>query len=158
HQFWMEHHKGVNPPEPVLKDTGTLELRDAVLAWDEIVEIPERSRPDPTPRVVHPVTGNLVPDPKARLPYYAYRGARQAEWPEADFIFGNPPYLGQARQRDAFGDGYIDALRSVYDKLPDTADYVMYWWHCAACAVAEQSAVRAGLITTNTITQKQNRP
>ena len=52
HQFWMEHHKGVNPPEPVLQDTGTLEWRDAVLECDEIVEIPGRSRPDPTPRRV----------------------------------------------------------------------------------------------------------
>ncbi|HEX2188061.1 MAG TPA: DNA methyltransferase, partial [Longimicrobiaceae bacterium] len=66
HQFWMEHHRGTNPPEPVLRDTGTLEQRDAVLAWDEIVEVPEKSRPDPTPRIPHPVTGKLVPDPDAR--------------------------------------------------------------------------------------------
>ena len=45
HQFWMEHHKGVNPPEPVLEDTGTLEQRDAVLAWDEIVEVPREVAP-----------------------------------------------------------------------------------------------------------------
>ncbi|MFL5384088.1 MAG: class I SAM-dependent DNA methyltransferase [Longimicrobiaceae bacterium] len=157
HQFWMEHHKGVNPPEPVLKDTGTLELRDAVLAWDEIVEVPEKSRPDPTPRIVHPVTGKLVPDPDARLPYYEYRGARQAEWPQADFIIGNPPYMGQARQREAFGDGYVNVLRSVYKDVPDTADYVMYWWYRAAEEVTAGVTNRAGLITTNTITQKQNR-
>lgn len=119
HQFWMEHHKGVNPPEPVLKDTGTLELRDAVLEWDgEPVEVPEKSRPDPTPRIVHPVTGNMVPDPDARLVYYEYRGARQAEWPQADFIVGNPPYLGQARMREEFGDGYVDTLRSFLSRSP----------------------------------------
>ncbi len=157
HQFWMEHHKGVNPPEPVLKDTGTLEQRDAVLAWDEIVEVPEKSRPDPTPRIVHPVTGKLVPDPNARLPYYEYRGARQAPWPQADFIVGNPPYMGQARQREAFGDGYVDALRTAYGRVPDTADYVMYWWHRAASQVATGPTARAGLITTNTIAQSQNR-
>lgn len=158
HQFWMEHHKGVNPPEPVLKDTGTLELRDAVLAWDEIVEVPEKSRPDPTPRIPHPVTGKLVPDPAARLLYYEYRGARQAEWPQADFIVGNPPYLGVRRQRDAFGDGYVDALRSVYPNHLDTADFVMYWWHHAAQAIARGDTIRAGLITTNSITQSLNRP
>jgi hypothetical protein len=157
HQFWLEHHKGVNPPEPVLQDTGTLELRDAVLEWDEIVEIPEKSRPDPTPRIVHPVTGKLVPDPNARLPYYAYRGARQAPWPNADFIIGNPPYIGQSRMRDALGSGYVDALRTVYDAVPDTADLVMYWWHRAAEKIAVAQAVRAGLITTNTIVQSQNR-
>jgi hypothetical protein len=157
HQFWMEHHKGVNPPEPVLQDTGTLEQRDAVLAWDEIVEIPEKSRLDPTPRIVHPVTGKLVPDPNARLQYYEYRGARKAEWPQADFIVGNPPYMGRGRQRDAFGDGYVDALRSAYPEVPDNADYVMYWWYRAAQRIASGPAIRAGLITTNSITQRHNR-
>jgi len=157
HQFWMEHHKGVNPPEPVLKDTGTLELRDAVLAWDEIVEIPERSRLDPTPRIVHPVTGKLVPDPDARLPYYEYRGARQAPWPQGDFTVGNPPYLGNKRMREAFGDGYVDALRSAYPEIPESADLVMYWWYRAAEDVANRRTIRAGLITTNSITQPFNR-
>jgi hypothetical protein len=157
HQFWLENHKGVNPPEPVLKDTGTLELRDAVLAWDEIVEVPEKSRPDPTPRIPHLVTGKLVPDPDARLPYYEYRGARQAEWPRASFIVGNPPYMGQFRMRESFGHGYVDALRSVYPDVPDNADYVAYWWSRSADEVATESTFRAGLITTNTLTQKQNR-
>jgi hypothetical protein len=157
HQFWMEHHKGGKVPEPVLEDTGTLELRDAVLAWDEIVEVPEKSRPDPTPRIAHPVTGKLVPDPQARLPYYEYRGARPAEWPQADFIVGNPPYLGSARMRTVFGDGYVEALRKAYLSVPDTADYVMYWWYRAAGEVASGRVLYAGLITTNTITQTQNR-
>ncbi|HET7459681.1 MAG TPA: DNA methyltransferase [Longimicrobium sp.] len=157
HQFWLEHHKGVNPPEPVLQDTGTLELRDAVLAWDKIVEVPEKSRPDPTPRIVHPVTGKLVPDPNARLPYFEHRGARQAEWPQADFIVGNPPYMGGTRMREAFGDGYVDALRAVYPLMPEGADFVMYWWMRAAESVAEVKTARAGLITTNSITQSRNR-
>ncbi|MDB4948963.1 MAG: hypothetical protein JWM27_1612, partial [Gemmatimonadetes bacterium] len=157
HQFWMEHHKGVNVPEPVLQDTKTLERRDAVLAWDEIVEVPDKSRPDPTPRIKHAVTGKLVPDPAARLPYYEYRGTEQPAWPEAHFIFGNPPYMGQARMREGFGDGYVDALRRTYPAVPDTADYVMYWWYRAARAIAAGTAQRAGLITTNTITQAQNR-
>jgi hypothetical protein len=157
HQFWMEHHQGVNPPEPVLQDTRTLELRDAVLAWDRIEEIPEKSRPDPTPRIMHPVTGELVPDPAERLLYYEYRGTEQAEWPQADFIIGNPPYLGSGRMRAAFGDGYVEALRRTYPEVPDTADYVMYWWYRASAAVADGQTIRAGLITTNTITQFQNR-
>jgi hypothetical protein len=157
HQFWMEHHKGVNPPEPVLKDTGTLELRDAVLDWDEIVEAPARSRPDPTPRIVHPVTGKLVPDPEARLVYNLYTNARPARWPQADFIIGNPPYLGQRKQRESFGHGYVDALRSAYPDLPDSADFVMYWWFRAAVEVAVERSTRAGLITTNTLAQEQNR-
>lgn len=157
HQFWMEHHKGVNPPEPVLKDTGTLELRDAVLAWDEIVEVPEKSRPDPTPRIVHPVTGKLVPDPKARLVYRTYINARPAAWPQADFIIGNPPYVGKGNQTSVFGRGYVDALRGAYPDLPDAADFVMYWWARAALEVQEGRTIRTGLITTKGITQSDNR-
>lgn len=156
HQFWRQHHD-VQPPEPVLQDTGTLEHRDAVLLWDTVRHTPERDRPDPTPRLRHPVTGELVPDPDARLPHDEYVGARQAPWPEADFIVGNPPYLGGQRQRDVFGNGYVDALRCAYPGVPDAADYVMYWWHRAAEAVASKGTIRAGLITTNSITQTQNR-
>jgi hypothetical protein len=98
-----------------------------------------------------------VPDPAAKLPYYEYVNARPAEWPEAEFIVGNPPYLGQGRMREAFGDGYVDGLRSAYEEVPDSADLVMFWWHRAALAVSADGAMRAGFITTNSIRQKQNR-
>jgi len=156
HQFWKEHHD-VQPPEPILRDTGTLELRDAVLEWVEIVHVPERDRPDPTPRITHPVTGKLVPDPEATLSYTEHRGARSAEWPQADFIVGNPPYIGGTRMRDALGDGYVDALRTVYPEMREGADFVMYWWARAAAEVAANRAIRVGLITTNSITQSRNR-
>jgi hypothetical protein len=51
----------------------------------------------------------------------------------------------------------VEALRSTYRNVPDSADYVMYWWYRAAREVAEGRTIRAGLITTNTITQRQNR-
>ncbi|MBY0491359.1 MAG: hypothetical protein K2R93_16060 [Gemmatimonadaceae bacterium] len=156
HQFWKRRH-AVQPPEPVLQDTGTLELRDAVLVWDRLERVPEKDRPDPTPRLVHPVSGELVPDPAARLEYTAYVGAREAEWPAADFIVSNPPFLGQFRQREALGDGYVEALRAAYPDVPDAADLVMYWVRHAMRAVAEGQALRAGLITTQSVTQVQNR-
>jgi hypothetical protein len=157
HQFWRETHGGRTPPDPILEDTGTIECRDAVLAWDEIVHRPEKDRPDPTPRVRHPVTGELVPDPEAKLPYYEYVGARQAEWPRADFIIGNPPYMGSKRVREEFGDGYVDALWTAYTEVPNSADFVAYWWWRSARLVASGEVIRAGLITTNSIAQSQNR-
>jgi hypothetical protein len=157
HQFWRRTHGDVQPDEPILRDTQTLECRDAVLVWDERVEVPEKATPDRTPRLRHPVTGEMVPDPKARVPYYEYRGARPAAWPPADFIIGNPPFLGKLKQRDALGDGYVDALRRTYSDLPDAADLVMYWWHKAAIEVAEGRTIRAGLITTNSIAHTTNR-
>ncbi|WP_439643993.1 class I SAM-dependent DNA methyltransferase [Gemmatimonas sp.] len=156
HQYWKQHH-AVQPPEPVLADTGTLELRDAVLAWDRAVVDPSRSTLDPTPRLIHPVTGELVPDPTARRPYVAYHGATPATWPDAEFIVGNPPYLGAKRMRDALGDGYVEALRAAYPTVADTTDFVGYWWRTAAQAVARGTAMRAGLITTNSITQVHQR-
>ncbi|MFN2326748.1 MAG: DNA methyltransferase, partial [Gemmatimonadales bacterium] len=157
HQFWRETHRGRTPPEPILEDTGTIECRDAVLAWDDIVHRPEKDRPDPEPRIVHPVTGELVPDPTATLPYYEYVGARQAEWPEADFIVGNPPYVGNARMRDALGEGYTEALRGAYPEVPEGVDLVMYWWFRAARAVAHGRTLHSGLLTTNSIVQPLNR-
>ena len=156
HQFWKRHH-AVQPPEPVLQDTGTLELRDAVLAWDTVRHVPERDRPDPTPRLLHPVTGDRVPDPACTLPYYAHINARPAVWPDADFIVGNPPFMGQFRQREALGDGYVEALRAAYPDVPDAADLVMYFVRHAADAVARGRTMRAGLITTQSVTQQQNR-
>ena len=157
HQWWRRTHGHILPPEPVLRDTGTLEHRDAVLAWERVVERPDQARPDPTPRLRHQTTGETVPDPSASIQYLEYQGAVPAEWPTADFIVGNPPYLGRGRIREALGDGYVDALRAAYPGVPDNADYVMYWWYRAAQEVASGRTTRAGLITTNTITQRHNR-
>lgn len=156
-QIWRELHGRTQPPEPVLRDEGNLECRDAVLAWDEIREDPSRSRPDPTPSIRHHVTGELVPDPESSIPHQEIVGGIQADWPKADFIVGNPPFMGNKRMREAFGDGYVEALRSAYPEIPATADFVMYWWHRAAIEVAQGRTLRAGLITTNSITQKFNR-
>ena len=156
HQFWREHHD-VQPPEPILRDTGTLECKDAVLAWDSTRHVAGRDRPDPAPRVPSPITGKFVPDSAARLEYIERVGARPTPWPPAHFIIGNPPYIGEKRQRDVLGDGYIDALRAAYPDVPDSADYVMYWWYRAATEIAAGRTLRAGLITTNTITQAKNR-
>lgn len=157
HQWWRRTHGHTLPPEPVLRDTGTLECRDAVLAWDAIVEDADLARPDPTPRVRHGLIGLLVPDTTARLHYYRYENPRPAEWPRADFIVGNPPYMGGTRMREAFGDGYVDGLRTAYSEVREGADYVMYWWARAAREVAAGRTIRAGLITTNSITQQRNR-
>ena len=46
----------------------------------------------------------------------------EPEWPAADFIIGNPPFLGGKRLRTELGSEYVDALFAVYgDRVPRQA-------------------------------------
>jgi hypothetical protein len=59
--------------------------------------------------------------------------------------------------REMLGDGYAETLRQVYKDVPDTVDYVMYWWHKAAELVRAGKVERFGFITTNSIRQVRQR-
>ena len=149
-------------PEPILRNLHNIECRDAVLAWDAVEPLLDaEGRPvtrwDGRTTKLHPVTGEPVPDETARVPAWRYVNPRPAAWPEADFIAGNPPFIGTARMREALGDGYVEALRRVYPHVPDSADYVMFWWDKAAELVRTGRARRFGLITTNSLRQTFNR-
>ncbi|MCE9611018.1 MAG: hypothetical protein K8R23_12560 [Chthoniobacter sp.] len=103
------------------------------------------------------VTGRDVPDETQRVPLLTYPGARPAAWPEADYIVGNPPFLGTSRMREDLGDGYAETLRAAYPEVPESADFVMYWWHKAAALTRTGAVRRFGLITTNSLRQTFNR-
>lgn len=59
--------------------------------------------------------------------------------------------------RRALGDGYVDAVRSTWTEVPESADFVMYWWHIAGETVRAGVASQFGFITTNSIKQTFNR-
>jgi hypothetical protein len=151
------------PAEPVLKKFKNIECRDAVLAYDGE---PEPAR-DEAGNVItvwdrkstkkDPVTGRDVPDETKRVPLLTYKNPRQAEWPAADYIVGNPPFIGARTMRPALEDGYIEAMRSVYPEIAENADLVMYWWHKAADLVRAGKTRRFGFITTNSLRQSFNR-
>jgi restriction-modification enzyme MmeI-like protein len=162
------HHKMYggtkSPPEPILRDYRNIEWRDAVLAYDaiEAVKDPKThvavTRWDGETMKASPVTGEQVPDESAQVPVVRYSNPRIASWPDADFIVGNPPFIGTKRMRAVLGDGYVDALRAVYaSQVEDNADYVMYWWENAARALQRGNLQSFGLITTNSATQAFNR-
>jgi hypothetical protein len=87
-----------------------------------------------------------------------FQNSRPTVWPEADFIIGNPPFIGDKRMRDLLGVPYVEALRKAYKgKVPESADFVMYWWNNAAEEVQKGRTKRFGFITTNSISMTFNR-
>jgi hypothetical protein len=105
------------------------------------------------PKKTNPITGEEVPDESARRTVMHYKNARRANWPDAQFIVGNPPFLGNWRMRGELDSGYAETLRAVYSEVPESADHVMYWWHRAAELVRSGKVRRFGLITTNSLRQ-----
>ena len=149
---------------PLLPKDRSIFEQDAVLAYDERI----LRRDSETGEILtvwdghstkpHPITGKEVPDESARTVLFDYLTPRRAEWPKADFIVGNPPFIGASRMREALGDGYVEALRKAWKgDVPESSDFVMFWWRKAAELVRDGKAKRFGFITTNSIHQTFNR-
>jgi len=163
---YLQWHFRVNgadrpPPEPILRDIRTIENRDALIDYDErVVERDAAGAPltrwDGETMKPHPVTGKPVPDETARVEVYRYVNPCPAAWPKADFIVGNPPFVGKVGLRAAIGDGYFSALFATTD-VPESADLVMHWWNKAAQIVRRGQARAFGFVTTNSITQTFSR-
>lgn len=88
-------------------------------------------------------------------------GARR-EWPQADVIVGNPPYLGAKRLKPERGETYVKALRKAYPEVPGMADYCVYWFRKSndalpACTEQDPLAGRAGLVGTQNIGNNASR-
>ena len=160
---WHFRTRGdVKPSQPVIRDFRNIENRDAVLAYDRVEYVTDEhgeqvTRWDGVTMKPSPVTGEPVPDESARKPVERYVNPSKAAWPEADFVVGNPPFIGNKRMRTALGDGYVEALRGAWSDVPESADFVMYWWHHAAQLTRLNGLQRFGLITTNSIRQALSR-
>jgi hypothetical protein len=150
------------PAEPVIKAFRNIESRDAVLTYDKADQVlDEAGKPvtrwDGRTMKTHLVTGEEVPDETAQVPVLRYINPKKAKWPEADFVIGNPPYIGNKRMKTLLGYGYVDALREAWAEVPESVDYVMYWWDHAASLVNSNVLRQFGFITTNSIVQTFNR-
>jgi hypothetical protein len=102
------------PAQPVLKNYKNIENRDAILAYDrEEIRLGADGRPitrwDGHAMKTDLVTGRDVPDETRRAELYDYVNPRPADWPKADYIVGNPPFIGGKDLRDRLG-GYAEAL------------------------------------------------
>jgi hypothetical protein len=161
-QWHFRVHGATSPAEPVLKKFNNIECRDAVLAYDkkDFAKGPDGKTKfvwDRRTFKTDPVTGREIPNEQAVRPLDTFVNPRPAVWPQADFIVGNPPFLGASRMREDLGDGYTETLRAAYPKMPESADFVMFWWHKAALETLAGRTRRFGFITTNSIRQTFNR-
>ena len=82
----------------------------------------------------------------------------EPEWPAADVIVGNPPFLGGSKKRGALGDAYFEALDRLYaGRVPAGADLVTYWFEKSRAQIVAGKAGAAGLVATNSIRGGANR-
>ncbi|WP_342343847.1 DNA methyltransferase [Chthonobacter albigriseus] len=128
---WYFRTLGEPPGEPVLSAFHNITAMDAVLTWDG------------------------YPLPKVQGGREVYPNPRRPKWPEADFIVGNPPFVGGKDIRARMGDGYAEALWSAHKPMNESADFVMYWWNRAADILLAKGTKlrRFGFVTTNSISQ-----
>jgi len=137
---WHYRNHESHPAEPILKafkniNFGNHAGYDAVLTWDGY----------PLPSVVEK-DGKRVE---------TYPNPRRPDWPEAEFIVGNPPFIGGKDLRSRMEPGYAEALWKAHKDMNDSADFVMYWWDRAAEILGRKKSKtrRMGFVTTNSISQ-----
>jgi len=76
----------------------------------------------------------------------------EAQWPEADVVIGNPPFLGGKLMRTILGNDCVERLFAAYNgQVPAEADLVTYWFAKAWKHIALGQIQRAGLVATNSI-------
>ncbi|MEX1095047.1 MAG: DNA methyltransferase [Planctomycetales bacterium] len=131
---WMRDN-GFNPPrDPVLEPIESIECRDAIL--------------DPPP-ARGGIEGGPVP-----LPAFA----TEPEWPAAEFIVGNPPFLGGKLLRSYLGDDYVNAMFALWKgRVRPEADLCCYWFEKARRQIERGKTRRAGLLATQGIRGGANR-
>lgn len=131
HLQWHFRTRPHAPREPILEKLDHIYKRDAVLSWDGW----------PIP---HWRDGReILPNP------------HRPSWPEAEFIVGNPPFIGGKDLRARLGAAYVEALWAAHPQMNESADLVMYWWDRSAELLTQPGTHlrRFGFVTTNSITQ-----
>jgi type II restriction/modification system DNA methylase subunit YeeA len=75
-----------------------------------------------------------------------------AQWPGADFIVGNPPFIGATKRRRELGAAYNDRVNKLFkNRLPDGANFVCYWFERSRESMANGKTRAVGLVSTTTI-------
>ncbi len=77
------------------------------------------------------------------------------DWPKADAIIGNPPYLGSRYLAKEHGYDYANKLYARFPGVPKMADFCTHWFRLAHDALPPGG--RAGLVGTNMIRKNESR-
>jgi hypothetical protein len=132
---WKRDHGEARGEEPILRPLTNIQHDDAILRYDATQISPEH------------------PNGK---PY-------EPTWPEADYIIGNPPFLGGKLLRRELGDRYVDDLFDLYKgRVKAESDLVVYWFekaraHIEAEDITDVHSTRVGLLATQGIRGGANR-
>lgn len=131
HLQWHVRTRGGQPSEPILRAFKNIRALDAVLTWDGY----------PAPQWIDGAEAYPIP--------------HMPEWPKAEFIVGNPPFIGGKDLRARLGDAKTEALWAAHPHMNESADFVMYWWDRAADILLRKGTAlrRFGFVTTNSISQ-----
>jgi type II restriction/modification system DNA methylase subunit YeeA len=143
---WCRRNGYPHGIDPILKPLDGIEHRDALLQFSPLEKGGgEQGEPGDS-------TDANPPNPPLT------RGASEADWPAADVIVGNPPFLGDKVMRGELGDDYVATLRKIYEgRVPGGADLVTYWFEKARTQIASGNLKAAGLVATNSIRGGANR-
>jgi hypothetical protein len=135
--YLQQHYRNSveHPAEPILKAFGNIQQKDAVLTWDGYPEHQFEMRDGVAVQV--------------------YPNARRPDWPVAEFIVGNPPFIGGATLRSRLDPGKAEAVWRAHPHVNESADFVMYWWDRAGEILTRKKTPlrRFGFVTTNSISQ-----
>jgi hypothetical protein len=167
---WRMTHGLEFKRDPVLSQLDHIECRDALLSFTEpgpragqtpgahtlrFLKSPPTSAP-PTP-----LDSGLqvdVGEPDSAKTGSVKPGVREATWPRANVVIGNPPFLGGSKKRRELGDDYFKALDTVFaGRVPGGADLVCYWFDKARVAIESNELTAAGLVATQSIRAGSNR-
>jgi len=77
------------------------------------------------------------------------------EWPKADTIIGNPPYLGSKLMKPEYGNEYVEKVRKSFPEVPGRADYCVYWFQKTHDQLPDGG--RAGLVGTQNVRNNWSR-
>ncbi len=110
----------------------------------------------PSEPILKPLTNIKLMD--AILAFDADGNPIEPEWPEAEVIVGNPPFLGGGKLRRELGGKYVENLFGLYgDRLPNFSDLVCYWFEKARAMIEIGALKRSGLLATQAIRGGANR-